>query len=320
MTRLAIWNAESLLGREIKETLAGRRDLWDDLRLLSDAAEDAALVTEIAEEAALVQPATSENLEDVDLLFYCPASADEGALPDAIPESLPTVVVAGDAPVAGPPPAVAGVNAPEARLVTSAHAPLVGLAHLLHPLLPLGLEACAASVVLPSSIRGQEGIDSLLNQTRAILAFQPPPEDDLFGHQLAFNLVPDAFDGSALAAPLAQILGADAELAIQTWLGGVFHGLTIGAHVRLGPEVDEERVREALAASAAIEFSDEPGTLGPVSVAASAKLVLGPVETSTAPHSYWLRAVMDNLTLGGALNAIGVAEAILGSDRAGYTM
>ena len=328
MTRLAIWNPESLLGRELKDTLAQRRDLWDDLRLLSEASEEGAIVTDIADEAALVLPATAENLEDVDLLFYCAGSAETGQVPDLVPETVATVVVTGDAPVQGLPAAVAGVNAPDTRIVSSAHSTLVGLAHLLHPLLPLGLEACTASVVLPSSTRGQEGIDSLLNQTRAILAFQSPPEEDIFNFQLAFNLVPSALQSDQLAGSLAAILGTDAgtgtEIAIQSSLGSVFHGLAMGAHVRLSAEANEEQVREALLASPALEFADVPETLGPVTVAASPTIQLAPIESSTVPNCYWLRAVMDNLTLGGALNAVGVAEAMLDSrpagSSAGYTM
>ena len=95
-------------------------------------------------------------------------------------------------------------------------------------------------------------------------------------------------------------------------------------------------MREALEASSIIEFGEHPETLSPVDAAGSSSLHLGVIEpsgppsgspsgsSSGEPGSFWLRAVMDNLTTGGALNAIGIAEAVILSARAasgdGYTM
>ncbi|MFQ5526318.1 MAG: hypothetical protein ACE5GX_08650 [Thermoanaerobaculia bacterium] len=327
MTRLAIWNADSLLGREIKDALAGRRDLWTDLRLLSEASEGA-LVTDIGGEAALIQPAKPENLKDLDLLFYCAEPNRDGEIPEVVPRELPTVLVASEPRSFSAPPIVAGVNShPKAiqeagGVVASAHPAIVGLAHLLHPLLGLGLEACTATVVLPSSSRGQEGIDALLDQTRSILAFQPQEENEIFHFQLAFNLVPDALAGDLLARQLGEVLEADLELAVQSSLGGIFHGVTLSAHVRLGEGTTASTLQSVLEATPLLEPATRPESLGPISAAGSSSIRLAPVAVSTAADSFWLRAVMDNLTVGGALNAIGVAEAVLAatSDDGGYTM
>ncbi len=323
MTRLAICNAESFLGREIKDALARRRELWDDLRLLSETSEEA-LVTDIGGDAALVLPATADNLEDVDLLFFCPGASESVEIPSVVPRNVASVVAVEDGLVPGLPPVVAGVNAPPAGSadvaprVSSAHPALVALAHLLSPLVDLGLEACTASVVLPSSTRGQAGVDQLLAQTRSILAFQSPPADEVFGFQLAFNLVPGSLAGGRLVEPLRAVLGAEQlELAIQTSLGGVFHGLAVGAFVRLGTKATEARIRKTLKASPALGFARHPDKLGPIDVAGSSTIRLGAIEASPDGRGFWLRAVMDNLTLGGALNAIGVAEAILGAQPSG---
>lgn len=198
----------------------------------------------------------------------------------------------------------------------------VALAHLLGPLLGLGLESCAASIVLPSSTKGQEGIDDLLAETRAILAFHPREEKSIFGHQLAFNLLPSPMPGGSIAQTVQEVLGNDQpQVTVQTSLGSVFHSLLIGAHVQLAASTDEISVREALENSPAIEFAESPETLGPIDAAGSNSLHVGTIEASAAPGSFWLRAVMDNLTMGGALNAIGIAEAVLGAGGdGGYTM
>ncbi|MCP4203633.1 MAG: hypothetical protein GY769_17065 [bacterium] len=320
---MAIWGTESLLGRELKDTLAQRRDLWDDLRLLGRD-PDSSTVSEIAGEAVLIQPGTEENLSDVDILYVCGEPGEPMDIPAGLPEHATTIILAGDEPIDGFPAVVAGVNsdvlarAGQAATLLSAHPAAVALAQLLKPLADLGLESCTASVLLPSSTKGQEGIDELLAQTRSILAFQPRPEE-LFGCQLAFNIAPSSFPGGKIAETVREVLGDDKiRVAVQASIGGVFHSLLVGAHVRLAAPADEAAVRQALEASPSLEFAERPETLGPVDAAGSSSLHLGAIEASTAPNSFWLRAVMDNLTAGGALNAIRIAEAVLESD--GYTM
>ena len=51
---------------------------------------------------------------------------------------------------------------------------------------------------------------------------------------------------------------------------------------------------------------------GPIAAAGSKKVLLGPVEPASGqPGRYWLRAVMDNLTRGGAVNALEIAATVL---------
>jgi aspartate-semialdehyde dehydrogenase len=58
-------------------------------------------------------------------------------------------------------------------------------------------------------------------------------------------------------------------------------------------------------------LSDKPRLLGPIDAAASDKVLFGTVRKDEAAGGLWLWAVMDNLTRGGALNAIEIAEALL---------
>lgn len=320
MTRLAIWRPESLIGQELKDVLTTRRHLWDDLRLLGPET-DSGRVSEIADEATLVHRATKDNLSDVDLLFYCPEPRDPINVPDGLAKRATAIVVAGDEPTEGIPAIVAGVNSrtvagiERPATLLSAHPAAVALAHLLEPLFELGLESCVASALLPSSTKGQEGIDELLGETRAILAFQPRSEESVFAHQLAFNVAPSPFPGRRIAETVQEVFGRpQVRIAVQASVGGVFHSLLLGAHVQLSGPTEETAVREALAASPIIQFAERPETLGPVDAAGSSSLHLGTIEPSTAPGSFWVRAVMDNLTTGGALNAIGIAEAILQAD------
>lgn len=328
MTRLAIWRAESLLGRELKDTLATRRDLWDDLRLLGPEGSDTSTVSEIDGEAALILPGTEDNLGDIDLLFLCTESGEDIEIPKGVSAETVTIVVSENEPPHGYPSVVAGLTGADAEsgggspVLVSAHPGAVALAHMLEPLIELGLTSCTASLILPSSVQGQVGIDGLLNQTRSILAFQPLPEDAPFDFQLAFNVVHSPDTGRRIAKTVQDVLGRkDLSVAAQASLGGVFHALTVDAHVRLSPEVQVEALRAALEESKIIEVVGRPDALGPIDAAGSILLKMGQIEEAGSDGEFWLRAVMDNLTAGGALNAIGIAEAVLAlrpADR--YTM
>ena len=324
MTCFAIWNPDSLLGREIKESLARRRDLWDDLRLLAPESEDEAVVTNIGDEAAFVLPPTGDSLDDIDVLFACEFEDGSYHRLEGLDEKATTIVIPSNGCVDGIPALVAGVNAgpiAAGSTVASAHPAVVALAHVLSPLDGLGFSGCTATVLLPSSTFDQQGIDELLAQTRAILAFQEQPHGELFDHQLAFNIVPGEVAGNVLARSLAEVLEFDpTSVAIQTGLSGVFHGLTISALIHLDPECAAASVRSKLAASDSIEMAAEARPLGPVAAAGKDKILLGAIEPASAPGSFWLWAVTDNLTAGGALNAIGIAEACSSSSPAGYAM
>ena len=58
------------------------------------------------------------------------------------------------------------------------------------------------------------------------------------------------------------------------------------------------------------EAADRPKHLGPIEAAASDKVIFGTVRKDDT-GGFWLWAVMDNLTRGGALNAVEIAEAVL---------
>ena len=72
-----------------------------------------------------------------------------------------------------------------------------------------------------------------------------------------------------------------------------------------------QAVRKALAGHPHLEAADKPKLLGPIDAAASDKVIYGSVRKDEAGGGFWLWAVMDNLTRGGALNAVEVAEAVL---------
>ena len=90
-----------------------------------------------------------------------------------------------------------------------------------------------------------------------------------------------------------------------------FHSVSASLHVRLAGTSSPQAVRKLLSASPVLEGADKPRLLGPVDAAASDKVLFGTVRKDEAGGGFWLWAVMDNLTRGGAVNAIEIAEALL---------
>jgi aspartate-semialdehyde dehydrogenase len=315
MTRIALLGSSTLLGEELKDELSRRRDLWSDLQLLTFAPESMGQVADLDGAATLVGTLGPETLEDVDLVIVPGERAAGRDLASEIPGEARVLVVSPEAAVADATPLIADVNlasgelldgAPEGRFLVSPHPAVIGLSLLLKPLTQLGLSRASGLLMQPSSIRGQEGLDELLEQSRRILNFQPDPPMDVWGHQLAYNLLPTGRPLTGLEADLARVLGTELPLSVHVSQASVFHGCTLALQVELDPAVDEERLASSLAAAPHVTQTDER-TLGPIDAAGRDDIQ---VVAQGQDGSYWLWAVFDNLTRGGALNAIAIIEAL----------
>lgn len=316
MSVLALLNSTSLLGSDIREALEQRRELWTDLRLLTTHKDDVGRLTDVRGSAAVVAEFDGESLTGVDLVFL-PGSLADLAEPIAAASAATTsILIASDATVDHGVPVVAGVNieaAQRGETLVSPHPAALALAHLVHPLRSLGQKlSVSASVIQPASLFDQEGLDELFEQTRQVLTFSSEKARKVFDEQLAFNILPVPVGSSRhLPALVDAVLGGGVETSIQLLQGGVFHGLGISLELRFeGDDPGAEAIRSALEESSYLEFADDPDHLGPANAAGREELLVGHLQTGR-PGEYWLWAVMDNLTLGGALNAVRLAEAVL---------
>lgn len=322
MTTLAILHPINLLGKELRETLgrgvAGPQ--WQEVRLLSSIEEEVGTLTEIGGAAAIVQRYEPGNLDGVAAAFFCgPIAANRGILAE-LPADVTGVVLSPDAGAADGHPVVAGINARPAaahggsNVLLSPHPAAVLLAHLLQPLAYLEIQDAVATVVLPASMHDDAGVEELVGQARQIVAMVPRRRSKVFGAQLAFNLLPPASQEesvASIAAELALVLPLSPStppIAIQLVQGGIFHCLAISLHVRSATRSSAAAIRKAIAASPYIELASDPRHLGPIDAAASDKVLLGAVRRDE--RGVWLWAAMDNLTRGGALNALEIATAV----------
>ncbi|HEV8579261.1 MAG TPA: hypothetical protein VGX68_09265 [Thermoanaerobaculia bacterium] len=314
MSAVAILHPSGLLGKELRETLEARHPEWSDLRLLSSREDEVGTLTEVAGAAALVAPYEPESLQGVSVAFFCGAMADNRPLLGDLPPETTAIVLSHDATVEDGLPVVAGINTAEAQgrqMLVSPHPAAVLLAHLLHPLRDLTLTEAVATMIQPVSVRDDAGLEELFEQTRQIIAMTRRTPTPVFGSQLSFNLLPAQLPAAPIAAQLQSLLAGAPAVALQVLQGAVFHSVSASLYVRLESSPSLQALRKALAANPVLEPAEKPRQLGPIDAAANDKVLYGAVRKDEAGGGFWLWAVMDNLTRGGALNAIEIAEAVM---------
>jgi aspartate-semialdehyde dehydrogenase len=322
VSRAAIVHPLTLLGKELRDTMGTggtASGAWDDVRLLSPVEEEIGSLTDLGKAAAFVARLDADALDTVEVAFFCGSAAETRLALPLLPAGATAIVLSTDATVDDGRPVVAGVNDPAAergRVLLSAHPAVILLAHLVAPLRALAIEEAVATAVLPASLHGNPGIDELVEQTRQILTLTPRRPSPVFGAQLAFNVLPVLGPPSGqtepVAAQLQSVLGGDPPVALQVVQGGVFHSLAASLYVRCAQQPDAKALRKIVGQHPNVELAKRTSHLSPVDAAAHEKVLLGAVrEEPATPGGYWLWAAMDNLTRGGALNALAIAEAVL---------
>jgi aspartate-semialdehyde dehydrogenase len=321
VSSLAILHPGNLLGKELRETIGrGVAGLsWQEVRLLSTIDEEIGTLTEAGGAAAIVQRYEPGSLDGVTAAFFCgPIGANRAALAEVPPE-VTVVVLSPDATPADGHPVVAGINARPSgaanggtRVLLSPHPAVILLAHMLHPLAAFAPREAVATVIQPASLHDDPGIEELFEQTRQIVTMTSRRRSPVFGAQLAFNLLPveRAEERAAtIVSSLAAVMPAALPLSVQLVQGGIFHCLALSLHLRFAAATpNAQAVRKALAASPFVELAHDPRHLGPIDAAASDKVLAG--ATHRDERGLWIWATMDNLTRGGALNALEIAASV----------
>lgn len=314
MSSIAILHPANLVGKELREALESRMKEWREVRLLSVDPEEVGTLTEVMGAAAIVQRYDPDSLKDVSTVYFCgPINANRPVFDD-VPAGAVTVVLSPDATLDDGEPIVAGVNTDAARSgvrLLSPNPAVVLLAHVLAPLRSFQPVDLVATLIQPASTQGDPGIQELFEGTREIVAMIGRSPKPVYGAQLSFNLLPTTAEELPLSGLLQKILPEMPPVPLQVLQGGVFHGLAASLHVRFGASATIKAIQKALKANPNVEIADDPRHLGPVTAATSDKVMVGTIQPDPA-GGFWFWAVMDNLTRGGALNAIEVAEAVGG--------
>lgn len=316
--RLGIVNPLTLVGNEIKTILREHAFPFESVTLLDTTGENAGALTEVADEAKVVTAVSDDELEDLDLVFFCGQPAanrewieryrDDDFI--AIDLSQPSSAESGNL-------VVAGVNLDEMgedeRLIVSPHPIAIPMALLLHQIQTLSrLEICAATVVQPASEFEQIGIEELAQQTVSVLNVRAMPKA-VFDRQLAFNLYPaPARNEESIIDQLHQLTDPDSEIALLVTQGTIFHGHTFSLFLKTRDPLGAVEITNRLRDNSAIALPDVDESFGTIDAAGRDQVLVAEVRSDPAIRGgFWVWAVCDNLRRSSALNAVLIAEKLL---------
>ena len=317
--RIGLLEPNSLVGKELRELITARDETRFEVELLTATVDELGTLTEVDDEAALVAGLTEEVGRALDIAVLCGTAAEQHRALAMIPDDGPQVVIAatelehpdGEIYVAGLEEARPGPD----TVLLSPYPATIALAHLLAPLLEVGLRRAAATVLLPASSFGAAGLDELFGQARSLLNFQSEKPAAVFGYQLAFNFLPGP-SSDRIAADVTEALHTDPNLTLQLVQSPVFHGIAVSLLVELEEELEEAAVARHLCRSPFVDAFEPTEGLGPIDSTQRDEILLGRVRADpSAPGSYWLWAVMDNLRRGGASNVLALLDE-LAAERA----
>lgn len=316
--RLGIVNPTTLVGNEVKSILRERSFPFERVVLLDSTGKEAGAITEVGDEPAVVTAISDDELEDLDLVFFCGSSAtnrewitrhsDDAFV--AIDLSQPITSDSGRA-------IVAEVNIDAISqadgVIVSPHPVALPLALILHQISTVtSVESCVANVIEPASMYDHAGVEELAKQTISVLNVQSVPQT-VFDRQLAFNLYPATKRNEELVVrQVKTLIDPRIELALLVTQGTIFHNHTFSLFIRTAGDVDDREITAALRKSSAIAFAEGDQQFGTIDAAGRNEILIAEVRPEASIGGrFWVWAVCDNLRRGSALNAVLIAENVL---------
>ena len=196
---------------------------------------------------------------------------------------------------------------------------------LLSALKPLidegGLSRIAVTSLMSVSARGQKAVDALAGPSAKLLNGIPVDEEDFFGRQLAFNMLPLLPDreGSVreerrIIDEVRKILQDDGLMISANCVQSpVFYGHAQMVSFEAMRPLAAEEARDAFDRGEDIELSEEsefPTQVGDAT--GNARLSIGCVRNDYGmPEQIQFWSVADNVRFGGALMAVKIAEKLV---------
>jgi len=177
---LALVGSESLMGREIRDVLAGNA-LGQDLKLVAAGTEEAGKLTEHSGEPAFVAALEAENLESARLIFLAGSPDSVRKVRKLAPRAhlIDLSYVAEEMPNArlrAPMVEPAGYRAAAGSVHVIANAAAIAIALVLNRLgASHKLRRALAHVFEPASERGVAALEELQKQTVSLLSFKGQP-------------------------------------------------------------------------------------------------------------------------------------------------
>jgi aspartate-semialdehyde dehydrogenase len=319
--RVGIVNPLTLVGNEIKTILRERSFPFAKLVLLDSTGKAAGSLTDIGDEPMVVTAISDDELEDLDLVFFCgPAAANREWIERSREDRFIVIDASQPSTIADGTLAVAGINLEEISggesLIISPHPVAIPIALILRQIeLLSAVELCTATVVQPASEFDQIGVEELAAQTVSVLSVKGVPKE-VFDRQLAFNLYPALeHNEEFIVDQIRRLTDGNAELALLITQGTIFHSHTFSLFIKTRDDLSVEQIMVRLRENPAIALPEEDESFSTIDAAARDEVLVAEVRRDpTIRGGFWVWAVCDNLRRGSALNAVLVAEKILLAD------
>ena len=330
---VAIAGATGAVGQEMMDILKERNFPLGELRLLASE-RSAGKEIEFDGKNIKVQVLDENSFDGIDIALFsaggsrskefASAAANSGAI---VVDNSSAFRMDEDVPLVIPeinPDAVAGYR--NKGIVANPNCTTAVTVMALKPLHDLGkIKRVIASSYQAVSGAGAQAIEELRNQTLA-WANSEEIKSDAFPYQIAFNLLPqiDSFVDSGYTKEEMKLhnetrkILEDSEMALTatTVRVPVFRAHSVSVNIETERKITVDEAKEALSSFPGVSVLDDPGALKypmPIDVAGKDDCIVGRIrEDYTVENglSFWI--VGDQLRKGAALNAVQIAELLIG--------
>ncbi|EIO7867985.1 aspartate-semialdehyde dehydrogenase [Salmonella enterica] len=326
---IAILGATGAVGEALLETLAERQFPVGDIYALARH-ESAGEHLRFGSKSVIVQDAADFDWTQAQLAFFVAgAEASAAWIDDAtnagclVIDSSGLFALEPDVPLVVPevnPYVLADYR--NRNVIAVADSLTSQLLAALKPLIDQGgLSRIAVTSMLSASAQGKKAVDALAGQSAKLLNGIPIDEDDFFGRQLAFNMLPLLPDreGSVrqerrIVDEVRKILQDDGVMISASVVQSpVFYGHAQMVSFEALRPLAAEEAREAFSRGEDIVLSEEtdyPTQVGDAS--GNPQLSIGCVHNDYGmPEQIQFWSVADNVRFGGALMAVKIAEKLV---------
>jgi aspartate-semialdehyde dehydrogenase len=333
---IAIVGATGAVGSEVLRTLEERVFPVGDLRLFASARSAGELV-DWRGGSVRVEEVDADGFDGVDLAFFCaggavsaeyaPRAVDAGAI---VIDKSSHFRMHPDVPLVVPEVNAADLAERHLGIIASPNCTTIPIVVALKPIADAaGLGRIVAASYQAVSGGGKRGIDALSRETINLLNLREAAdgaEPSVFPRRIAFNCIPqvDAFleDGSTkeeakVIAETRRVLHLESlPIAVTCVRVPTFYGHSVALTVELEQPLDAAEARELLRAAPGVilcELGDELPYPTAADVGGTDAVYVGRVRNDpSSPHGLQLWVAADNVRKGAALNAVQIAEIVIG--------
>jgi aspartate-semialdehyde dehydrogenase len=329
--RVAIVGATGMVGQEMKQVLQQREFPLADLKLLASE-RSRGRSFEFQGETLPVQVLDRDSFDGIDLALF---SAGTGVSKEFSPLAVKAGVVVVDNSNAfrmepDVPLVVPEVNPGEALkhkgIIANPNCSTIQMVVVLQPLhREFSIQRVVVSTYQSVSGTGKEAVEELMQQVRAIEAGEMPLAE-VYPHPIAYNCLPhiDVFlengycrEEQKMVDETRKIMGEpDLPITATTARVPVFIGHSESVNVQFARPAEPSAARAILTEAPGVEVLDDPeNNVYPLPRECEGKdpAYVGRIRKDfSAPNALNLWIVSDNLRKGAALNAVQIAELLLG--------